>query len=187
MELTLKVVSEAEKTVQVGDGERAALSESTTGSVTIPATAGDYRVVAVAKWAFNGCNGVTSIHIPASVTSLADNFLGSCRKLTSLTVAADNPVYNSPANSNAIVKTDSKTLVAACNSTLLPEGIETIGSYAFAYCDAFETLDFPDGVSVFSDNAYDGKTDCCRRSEADRFWIRSVQLLEGRDGLYKTG
>ena len=155
VELTLKVVSEAEKTVQVGDGERAALSESTTGSVTIPATAGDYRVVAVAKWAFNGCKGVTSIHIPASVTSLADNFLGSCRKLTSLTVAADNPVYNSPANSNAIVKTDSKTLVAACNSTLLPEGIETIGSYAFAYCDAFETLDFPDGVSVFSDNAYD--------------------------------
>ena len=154
IELRLKIISEDDKTVQVGDGKNPALSQSATGSVTIPATVGDYTVVAIGKWAFDGCKGIRSIYIPASVTSLADNFLGDCRNLTSLTVAADNPVYNSPANSNAIIKTGNKTLVAACNSTILPEGIETIGSYAFAYCDAFETLDLPDGVWSFYDYAF---------------------------------
>ena len=153
VKLTLKIISETEKTAQVGDGVNAALSQSTTGSVTIPATAGDYQIVAIAKWAFDGCHGLEAIHIPASVTSLSNNFLGNCRNLTSLTVAADNPVYNSPANSNAIVKTDNQTLVAACNSTVLPEGIETIGDYAFAYCDAMDYLNLQ-GVSTFHDYAF---------------------------------
>ncbi len=154
VKLTLKIISEAEKTAQVGDGEKAALSQSTTGSVTIPATAGDYQIVAIAKWAFDKCHGLEAIHIPASVTSLSNNFLGNCRNLTSLTVAADNPVYNSPANSNAIVKTADQMLVAACNSTVLPEGIVTIGEYAFAYCEAIDYLDLPDGVSSFRDYAF---------------------------------
>lgn len=153
VKLTLKIISETEKTAQVGDGEKAALSQSTTGSVTIPASAGDYQIVAIAKWAFDGCHGLEAIHIPASVTSLSNNFLGNCRNLTSLTVAADNPVYNSPANSNAIVKTDNQTLVAACNSTVLPEGIVTIGEYAFAYCDAMDYLNLQ-GVSTFHDYAF---------------------------------
>lgn len=156
VELNFVILSEENKTVQLGIGKRdvPALSTNARGAVTIPAEVNGYTVAAIGDYAFLGCSGITSLSIPASVTSLGENFLGDARNLTSLIVEDGNTVYHSPVNSNTIVRTADNTLVAACNSSILQEGIATIGSYAFSYCTAFKYLDLPKGCYVIGSWAF---------------------------------
>ena len=49
-------------------------------SVEIPA-----GVTSIATYAFDGCNGLTSVEIPASVTSIGCDVFRDCDKLTSVT------------------------------------------------------------------------------------------------------
>ena len=170
IEMTFKVVSEKNKTCQVGNGEKCAVDKSTKGDIVIPTTVNGYKVVAIANQAFYFCEeitsidipegitsigewvfefcGLTSLHIPASVTSLANEFFGLHSKVTSLTVAEGNRVYSSPAGSNAILSNGGKTLVAACSTTVIPEGVEWIGFRAFDGSH-LKYIDFADGVGRF--------------------------------------
>ena len=45
--------------------------------------------------AFFGCNSLTNIYIPSSVSSIEQRVFNSCSNLRSITVALDNPVYES--------------------------------------------------------------------------------------------
>ena len=52
-------------------------------SVTIPAS-----VTSIGDYAFYGCTGLTSVTIPASVTSIGDYAFYGCTGLTSVTIPA---------------------------------------------------------------------------------------------------
>ena len=43
-------------------------------------------VTSIGKWAFYGCNSLTSVTIPDSVTSIGDSALSKCSRLTSVTI-----------------------------------------------------------------------------------------------------
>lgn len=67
VEMTFKVISEAEKTCQVGD---CSILFYIDGSITIPSTVNDYSVTSIGTGAFRGCL-MSSITIPSSVTNIA--------------------------------------------------------------------------------------------------------------------
>ena len=96
-------------------------------SITIPE-----GVTRIGENAFLHCGSVKSIEIPSSVTEIERGAFAGNKNLESLKVSADNPKYDSRDNSNAIIDTETNTLVTACEHTVIPDSVERIGSYAFA-------------------------------------------------------
>lgn len=150
------------------------------GDVVIPSRMGGKPVVALAEYAFDGCealghvtipntvttighaafrnSGLTGVTIPDSVTELASLAFKGCDKLTSIklpkgiTAIGDDMFH------------ENRSLV----SVTLPDGLTSIGTNAFAICLSLEEITIPDSVtsidaSVFWDcrkikATYKGKT-----------------------------
>ena len=74
-----------------------------------------------------------SIHIPKNVSYIWYNAFQHCSQLESISVAEDNPVYDSRENCNAIISTEDDFLKLGCKNTIIPEGVKSIGPDAFYY------------------------------------------------------
>ena len=155
VEMTFKIISTEDMTCQVGDGENCCIDRTTAGPLTIPSVAEGFRVTTVGSWslydcdALTGltisegierlddnsierCDALTAIVLPASVNSMSESFGGFSGNLTSITVAADNPVYDSRGNCNAIIETATNTLRCSCRQTVIPSSVTAIGAWSMA-------------------------------------------------------
>ena len=118
-------------------------------SVTIPNT-----VTSIGKYAFRGCtNLMTSVSIPAYVTYLGDNPFAGCN-LTSITVDPDNAYYDSRDGCNAIIGTADNVLITGCVNTIIPDGVASIGNYAFYRCTGLTSVTIPASVTTIGNYAF---------------------------------
>lgn len=108
--------------------------------------------------AFNGAKGLRSVVIPASVTSIKTSAFYNCPALASISVAEGNTVYDSRQNCNAIIHTTSNELVAGCASTVIPEGVKSIGMGAFYGCVQLVSAEMPNSVKAIGEGAFFGCT-----------------------------
>ena len=118
-------------------------------SVTIPET-----VTQIGESAFCYCSGLTRINVPKSVILIDRWAFDGCSSLTSMTVAGDNPNYDSRDNCNAIIETSSNTLIAGCKNTIIPNTVTAIGECAFENCNELTNIDIPNSVTTIGDNAF---------------------------------
>ena len=115
-------------------------------SITIPNS-----VTKIGLSAFMRCS-LTSIAIPASVTSIPEDF--GCRSLTEINVDIENPVYCSE---NGILYTKDKSSLLRCPSSkegqvAIPNSVTKIDRWAFSDCIKLESVIIPN--SVISIGAY---------------------------------
>ena len=170
--LTFRVDNPDAMTCRVAaDNERPYMDTTTSGVVTIPSMVRGYSVVSIERGAFyecpnvtefvlpntlsiinveafRNCTSLTTLHIPASLTTIhtqAHPWPG-CSSLTTITVDPDNPVFDSRDNCNAIMKTDENLLVVGCKGTTIPEGTVTIGHSAFDTMGELPALVIPSSV-----------------------------------------
>ncbi|MBQ2122378.1 MAG: leucine-rich repeat domain-containing protein [Bacteroidaceae bacterium] len=123
-------------------GFSAFLGCSSLTSVEIPNS-----VTRVGERAFIGCSGLISVEIPNSVTSIGSSAFSDCSGLTSIAVAEDNPTYDSRNNCNAIIETQTNTLIAGCRETTIPNSVTSIGYEAFRGCSGLTSLEIPNSVT----------------------------------------
>ena len=117
-------------------------------------------IVKIGNYTFGYCDALDSITIPASVTDVGTEPFGNCNKLKFLQVAEGNPKYDSRDRCNAIIETATNKLVVGCAATTIPEGITTIGTYAF--CGYFiPEIVLPASLEVIE---YMGIRECTFRS-----------------------
>ena len=124
-------------------------------SVTIP-----NGVTSIGADAFFGCRGLTSVTIPNSMTSIGYNAFSGCSGLTAVRIAdlaawcgisfgnaSANPLYyahNLYVN-NALIK-----------DLTIPDGVTSIGDYAFYGCDGITSVKIPDSVTSIGSSAFYG-------------------------------
>ncbi len=123
-------------------------------SVTIPNS-----VTIIDYGAFYYCTGLTSITIPDSVTSIGDSAFLGCTGLTSIIVDNNNTVYDSRDNCNAIIETETNTLIAGCQNTVIPNSVTSIGNSAFAAYAGLTSITIPNKVTSIGERAFNGCTD----------------------------
>ena len=121
-------------------------------SVTIPNS-----VTSIESEAFSGCTGLTSVTIPNSVTSIGDRAFEGCTGLTSIVVEGGNTVYDSRNNCNAIIETETNTLIRGCNTTVIPNSVTSIEYGAFSGCTGLTSVTIPNSVTSIEGGAF---SDC---------------------------
>ena len=153
--LTYKVWRATSNYVQVGDGSKAALSTSASGTVTIPSTVTyggtTYTVNRVGARAFDDCSNLTSITIPNTVTSIMNYAFDDCSSLTSVTLSSNLTSIGYGAFGYCY----------ALTTLTLPSKVENIGNYAFRYCKSLVKVTANmTAPPTFGTDAFAGIGDC---------------------------
>ena len=156
------------------------------GNVVIPDSVilegNTYRVTGISDMAFAECRRLTSVTIPNSITRIGQRVFENCERLTSITIGTGlssigflpfiganklssikvldgNPNYNSRDNCNALIETSTNTLLYGCNKSFIPEGVTSIGDFAFsASCPSLTSVSIPESVTSIGDYAFSGCT-----------------------------
>ena len=156
-ELTTIVVSDGNTVYDSREGCNAIIETATNTLIAgcqntiIPS-----NVTSIGDWAFQYCYGLTSIEIPNSVTSIGGSAFGVCDGLTTIVVSDGNTVYDSREGCNAIIETATNTLIAGCQTTIIPNNVTSIGDWAFYGCDGLTSIEIPNSVTSIGDNAFSG-------------------------------
>lgn len=111
-------------------------------------------VTSIEDYGFYGCRNLQTVVVPKTVTSLGVEPFGVCNGLTSLSVEAGNPNYDSRENCNAIIETKTEKLITACNVSFIPRGIKTIGMGAFDGLETIDEIAIPQSVESIENAAF---------------------------------
>ncbi len=152
--------------------DRAFYGCSSLNSITI-----SHGVQTIGGKAFYGCSKVSSLTIPASVTSISDYAFQYCSALNTIIVASGNTVFDSREDCNAIIKTETNTLIQGSQQAtipntvvsigdnafsgfknitevIIPESVTSIGSWAFGNCADLESVVIPGGITLIGNAAF---------------------------------
>lgn len=118
---------------------------------------------------FYGCNSLTNVRIPNSVTSISDGAFQECSSLTNITIPngvtsiGDFAFYNCSSLTNITmpngVTSIGENAFANCSgltNITIPNGVTTIGNYAFNYCTGLTSVVIGNSVTSIGDYIFYG-------------------------------
>lgn len=158
IDMTFKVISESEKTCQVGNGSSAAISTSYEGNVTIPSFILGYRVVGIGyrslrrtsitsviisegietigTEAFEQCYNLTSVDIPEGIKTIGSEAFKTCSTLETVRIPGSVMTFYSEVFKNCY----------KLHTVVFEDGISAVGSYMFENCSSLVNVDLPNSI-----------------------------------------
>ncbi len=167
-------------------------------SVTIPDS-----VTSIGEAAFSFCTSLTSVEIPDSVTSIEINAfyccsalkyvtIGSgltsigdyafwrCFALESITVASGNTAFAS--EDGVLFDREMTELICypignSRTTYTIPDGVTTVGRFAFYYCTSLTSIDFPSSIALIRRSAfYQCTLDEIHYDGSVESWLLNVEI-----------
>ncbi len=114
-------------------------------------------VTSITNTAFRGCYSLSGITIPKNVTTIDSSAFFDCNSLLHICIDRENTVFDSRDGCNAIIETAANTLVVGCIGTTIPSSIVTIGDYAFYRCPLY-SITIPEGITNIGDFAFNASS-----------------------------
>ena len=106
---------------------------------------------------FNSCKNLMTVNLPGSVTSIGEKAFQGCDALTEINVAGSNSSYAS-VDGVLFNKGMTTILVYPAGKNVgnynIPDGIKTIGNYAFDHCTNLTNVNIPDSVTYIGNYAF---------------------------------
>lgn len=135
-------------------GRQAFWATKITGELHLPAS-----VEVIGRRAFYHCEWVTDLYVGANVRAIGNCAFGGMFDLKTISVDANNKLYSSPADCNAIIRKNDltgmpDTLVAGSKGThIVPEGVKIILDEAFSWRRGL-TITLPTTLEEIEDYAF---------------------------------
>ena len=135
---------------------KASAFEGNTRITSVTFLEGGDGEITVSELAFAGCTALKRISISSGISNIHERAFSACTSLESITVSGESATYLSAGN--CLINTASKTLLLGCKSSILPKdgSFTIIGAYAFYKNTAITELVIPEGVETIGDYAFSG-------------------------------
>ena len=105
----------------------------------------------IATGAFHNCTGLGVLKIPESVTIIEN---GEFVSLQYVEVDKNNKKYDSREDCNAVIETETNTLISGCKHTKIPNTVVKIGYAAFYNCSSLKSITIPSSVISIEFDAF---------------------------------
>ena len=162
-----------------GHNGTTAISPLPIGAVTIPHSLGGYPVTSIGENAFSGCSGMTSVTIPDHITYIGYGAFFGCSGLTGVYISdlsAWYEIFWGDSSSNPLCYAHNLYINGSLVKELvIPDGVTSIGNYAFYGCRGLTSVSIPNSVTSIGDYAFEG----CDASLYNTNSIPEVKLLDG--------
>jgi hypothetical protein len=158
--------------------------QSATGALSIPASVTyngkNYSVTAVDLSSFHDCNGLTSLTLPNTITSIGNHAFFECTGFTGPLTIPDS------------VTSIGESAFGGCvgfTSLSIGSGVQTIGEQAFSDCEGIVgTVTIPSSVTTIIDGAFAGCGGTELIVESGNANYKAVDgMLMTKDGTYMIG
>lgn len=148
-----KVISEADKTCQVGIGQEGSTAIPTTyaGDFTIPSSVNGYTVTKVGAYAFKGCSGITAVILPEGIKEIGNYAFANTTAMTSVSLPESLETIGSGTFS-----------YSGLTAVELPENSLNLGSAAFMGCSQLASVKLPSQITVLPNYLFEN----CYRLES---------------------
>lgn len=109
------------------------------------------NVSTIGEAAFNGCSALTEIAIPNGVETLGNYAFYGCSSLATVTLGTQE-------RSSSSLKTigDYAFAETAVKSVVLPDGVSTLGNYAFNKCASLATVSLGNSLTAIGNYVFSG-------------------------------
>lgn len=148
-----KVISEADKTCQVGIGQEGSTAIPTTyaGDFTIPSSVNGYTVTKVGAYAFKGCSGITAVILPEGIKEIGNYAFANTTAMTSVSLPESLETIGS-----------GTFRYSGLTAVELPENSLNLGSAAFMGCSQLASVKLPSQITVLPNYLFEN----CYRLES---------------------
>lgn len=108
---------------------------------------------------FSDCISLESIHLPANVYLIPNYIFKGCVSLREIVVDKGNALYDSRNNCNAVIRSSDNQLIAGCKTSVIVDGIKSIGAHAFRKHDV-TSIFIPASVEYIDSTAFLENKNC---------------------------
>ncbi len=111
-------------------------------------------VTEIGDGAFQSCSELSVIHIPGSVVKIGASALDECPNLNKIIIDPENTVFDSREDCNAIIETETGTLIQGSNLAFVPQGVTKVGDNAFSGFNGITEVSIPESVTDIGEKAF---------------------------------
>ena len=113
-------------------------------------------VTSIGSYSFYKLENLQNIRISKSVKSFGYSVFYGCSRLSFIVVDSENPIYDSRDDCNAIIISETNTLLLGCKNTTIPNSVTSIGNGAFSGCTGLTSVTIPNSVTSIGSRAFEG-------------------------------